>query len=190
MMSLLEAVALVVLVTLIGFWEWRSAMLIALSIPLTLAMTFGMLHVLGVDFQQVSIASLIIALGLLVDDPVVAGDAIRRELAAGRPRQIAAWLGPTKLSRAILFATLTNIAAYLPLLAMTGRVGQFIHSLPIVLTASLVSSRIVSMTFVPLLGYHLLRADKNAGRGLLAETKEKAVGVYYLLGNWALKKRW
>ena len=92
--SLYEAVALVVLVSLIGFWEWRSALLMALSIPITLAMTFGMMHVLGIDLQQVSIASLIIALGLLVDDPVVAGDAIKRDLAAGHPRLVAAWLGP------------------------------------------------------------------------------------------------
>ena len=79
--SLYEAVALVVLVSLIGFWEWRSALLMALSIPITLAMTFGMMAMLGIDLQQVSIASLIIALGLLVDDPVVAGDAIKRDLA-------------------------------------------------------------------------------------------------------------
>ena len=61
------SIALVVLVSLIGFWEWRSALLLALSIPITLAMTFGMASVLNIDLQQVSIASLIIALGLLVD---------------------------------------------------------------------------------------------------------------------------
>src|SRR6185369_2477250 len=102
--SLYEAVVLVVLVSLIGFWEWRSALLMALSIPITLAMSFGMMSVLGIDLQQVSIASLIIALGLLVDDPVVAGDAIKRSLAAGYPRLIASWLGPTKLAKAIMFA--------------------------------------------------------------------------------------
>src|SRR6185295_12578230 len=94
MVSLYEAIALVVVVSLIGFWEWRSAALMALSIPITLAMTFGMMQILGVDIQQVSIASLIIALGLLVDDPVVAGDAIKRDLASGKPRKLAAWLGP------------------------------------------------------------------------------------------------
>src|SRR5215813_10127110 len=83
MKSLYEAIALVVIIALIGFWEWRSAVLMALSIPLTLAMTFGMMYALGIDLQQVSIATLIIALGLLVDDPVVAGDAIKRSLAAG-----------------------------------------------------------------------------------------------------------
>jgi len=68
---------------------------------------------------------LIIALGLLVDDPVVAGDAIKRELAAGRSPLFAAWQGPTKLARAILFATITNIVSYLPFLLLKGDTGRF-----------------------------------------------------------------
>ena len=107
-----------------------------LAIPLTLAMTFGMMYLLGIDLQQVSIASLIIALGLLVDDPVVAGDAIKRELSAGDPPIQAAWLGPTKLATAILFATITNIVAYLPLLLLTGNQGEFLYSLPIVMACA------------------------------------------------------
>jgi multidrug efflux pump subunit AcrB len=82
--SLWEAVLLVVVVSLIGFWEWRSALLMAISIPLTLALTFGFMQLLGLDIQQISIASLIIALGLLVDDPVVAGDAINANWRMGR----------------------------------------------------------------------------------------------------------
>src|SRR5262249_52437997 len=66
MSSLYEAIGLVILVSLIGFWEWRSALLMALSIPLTLLLTFGFMSLLGMDIQQISIASLIIALGLLV----------------------------------------------------------------------------------------------------------------------------
>jgi len=118
--ALYEAVILVVLVALVGFWEWRSAVLMALSIPITRAMTFGMMFALGIELQQVSIATLIIALGLLVDDPVVAGDAIKRDLGLGHPRVVAAWLGPTKLAKAILFATVTNIVAYLPFLMLSG----------------------------------------------------------------------
>src|SRR5436309_7785041 len=158
MNSLYEAIALVVIVSLIGFWEWRSALLMAISIPVTMAMTFGFMQLLGLDIQQMSIASLIIALGLLVDDPVVAGDAIKRELAQGKSRLVAAWLGPTKLSKAILYATITNIAAYLPFLLLTGDVGRYIYSLPVTIACSLVASRLVSMTFVPLLAFYLLRA--------------------------------
>src|SRR5262249_10969036 len=176
MHSLYEAIALVVLVSLVGFWEWRSALLMALSIPITLAMTFGMMYLLGIDLQQVSIATLIIALGLLVDDPVVASDAIKRAMAIGHPPRIAAWLGPTKLATAILFATITNIVAYLPFLMLSGDTGKFLYSLPVVLTCSLVASRIVSMTFIPLLGYYLLRPKKER---TIEERRQKGFAAFY-----------
>lgn len=188
MNSLYEAIGLVVIVSLIGFWEWRSALLMAFSIPLTLAMTFGMMSVLGIDLQQVSIATLIIALGLLVDDPVVAGDAIKRDLAAGSPRLVAAWLGPTKLATAILYATITNIVAYLPFLLLSGDTGKFLYSLPVVLACSLVSSRIVSMTFIPLLGYYLLRPKAETP---IEERRERGFAArYYRIGRWAIEHRW
>jgi multidrug efflux pump subunit AcrB len=188
--SLLEAIALVVVVALIGFREWRSALLVAASIPITLAMTFGMMHALGVDLQQVSIASLIIALGLLVDDPVVASDAIKREMAGGRHISIAAWLGPSKLAEAILYATITNIVAYLPMLLVGGSQGAFIRSLPIVITCSLVASRIVSMTFIPLLARYLLRPDKKPELPIEEKRHQGFTGVYYKVGMWALEHRW
>ncbi|MGH9939417.1 MAG: efflux RND transporter permease subunit, partial [Blastocatellia bacterium] len=188
--SLIEAILLVVLVALIGFREWRSALLVAASIPLTLAMTFGMMRLLGVDLQQVSIASLILALGLLVDDPVVASDAIKREMAQGRPISVAAWLGPSKLAEAILYATITNIVAYLPLLLVSGSTGAFIWSLPVVITCSLVASRIVSMTFIPFLAYYLLRPSKKR-EPTIAEMRTRGFsGLYYKIGLWALDHRW
>src|ERR1700722_4309266 len=113
----------------------------ALLIPITLATTFGVAHMLHIDLQQVSTATLIIALGLLVDVPVVANDAIKRQLAAGSGRGNAAWLGPTKLARAIVYATLTNIIAYLPFLMLTGSTGDFLHSLPIVMSAALIDRK-------------------------------------------------
>jgi multidrug efflux pump subunit AcrB len=188
MNSLYEALILVVIVSLIGFWEWRSALLMALSMPITLLMTFGMMHALGLDLQQISIASLIIALGLLVDDPVVAGDAIKREMAAGRPAVISAWLGPTKLATAIMYATVTNIVAYLPFLFLNGGTREFIYSLPIVMTCSLVASRLVSMTFIPLLGYYLLRPKAEAS---IEERRKKGFAAfYYRIGNAAIDHRW
>ncbi len=188
MTSLYEAILLVVIVSLVGFWEWRSALLMALSIPLTLLMTFGMMDALGIDLQQVSIATLIIALGLLVDDPVVAGDAIKRDLGIGHPPLIAAWLGPTKLAVAIMYATVTNIVAYLPFLLLTGDTGKFLYSLPIVITCALVASRLVSMTFIPLLGYYLLRPKAEP---TIAERRSKGFGAaYYHLGQLAIEHRW
>jgi len=189
MTALYEAVGLVVLVALLGFWEWRSALLMMLSMPITLAMTFGMIYVLGIDLQQVSIATLIVALGLLVDDPVVAGDAIKRELEGGKPRILAAWLGPTKLAHAILFATITNIVAYLPFLLLSGNTGEFLYSLPVVMACALVASRLVSMSFIPLLGYFLMRAPKRKERTIEERRSRGFTGLYFRVGTAAICHR-
>jgi multidrug efflux pump len=188
MKALMEAVILVIIVAWIGFREWRSALLMSISIPLTLAMTFGFAYLLNIELQQVSIASLIIALGLLVDDPVVADDAIKSNLTIGHPPIIAAWLGPTKLARAIMFATATNIVAYMPFLLVSGTTGEFIYSLPIVLACALISSRIVSMTFVPLLGYYLLR-PKNKELTLEEKREQGLTGLYYRIAKKAIEHR-
>ena len=188
--ALYEAIGLVVIVSLIGFWEWRSALLMAISIPITLAMTFGFIYVLGIDIQQVSVASLIIALGLLVDDPVVAGDSIKRMMSEGQPRIVAPWLGPTRIATAILYATITNIVAYLPFLLVTGNTGEFLFSLPIVMTCALVASRLASMTFIPLLGYYILRPDKKPEAPIEARRTTGFTGRYARVAKFAIEHRW
>ena len=189
--SLWEAIALVVIVALVGFWDWRAALLMAASIPLTLAMTFGVAQMLGIDIQQVSIATLIISLGLLVDMPVVAGDAIKRELGHGSPRDLASWIGPSKLAKAIVFATITNIVAYLPFLLLTGDTYFFLYSLPVVMTATLVASVIVSFTFIPL---DRVLPDQAAeacrSRRWPSGARMASPGFYYRVGGFALRHRW
>ena len=164
MQCFIEAVVVVVLVALF-LMNWRSALVVATAIPLTVAMTLGGMAVFNIPLHQISIAALIIALGMLVDDPVVASDAINREITHGQPRHLAAWLGPFKLRHAILFGTAINILAFLPLVLLPGDKGAFIFALPMVVTLALVSSRVVSMTFVPLLGYYLLRGQKGFEAG-------------------------
>ncbi len=190
MSSLFEAIALVVVVALVGFWDWRASLLMAASIPLTLAMTFGVAHVIHIDIQQVSIATLIISLGLLVDMPVVAGDAIKRGLAKGSPRELASWLGPTQLAKAIVFATITNIVAYLPFLGLSGETGQFLHSLPVLMTCTLAAALVVSFTFVPLIAYYLIRAPKKATPPMSEMRTRGFAGLYYRVGDFALAHRW
>ena len=164
MRCFIEAVIVVVLVALF-LMDWRSALVVATAIPLTVAMTFGGMALLGIPLHQISIAALIIALGMLVDDPVVASDAINREMAHGQPRGVAAWFGPFRLRHAILFGTIINIVAFLPLALLPGDKGAYILGLPVVVTLALVSSRIVSMTFIPLLAYYVLRGQKGMEAG-------------------------
>ena len=185
--SLIEALLLVVVVALIGFWSWRTAILIAASMPITLAITFGVINTLGIDLQQVSIASLIIALGLLVDVPVVSGDAIVRELGVGQPRSVAAWLGPTKLFKTMAFATVTNIVSYLPFLMLPGDTGKFLYSLPVVISCSLLAALLVSMTFVPLISSFLLQSRSETP---IEERRQRGfTGWYFRTAKKAIEHR-
>jgi multidrug efflux pump subunit AcrB len=160
----IEAVVIVIIVGLF-LMDWRSALVLATAIPLTVAMTLVGMQMLHIPLQQISIAALIIALGMLVDVPVVASDGINRELHLGEPRLRAAWLGPLHLRHPMVFGTLINIFAFLPLLLLSGDKGEFMKSLPIVVTLALAAAFLVSVTFTPLVSYYVLRGQKGFDEG-------------------------
>jgi len=156
-----------VIVIIVGLFlmDWRSALVLATAIPLTVAMTLVGMQMLHIPLQQISIAALIIALGMLVDVPVVASDGINRELHLGEPRLRAAWLGPLRLRHPMVFGTLINIFAFLPLLLLSGDKGEFMKSLPTVVTLALAAAFLVSITFTPLISYYVLRGQKGFDEG-------------------------
>ena len=98
--------------------------------------------------------------------------------------------GPTKLAHAILFATITNIVAYIPFLLLTGTTGEFLYSLPIVMTCALVASRLVSMTFIPFLGYYLLRPTTKKESTMEERRSRGFSGFYYRVGKFVIDHRW
>ncbi|HXJ73614.1 MAG TPA: efflux RND transporter permease subunit, partial [Candidatus Dormibacteraeota bacterium] len=159
-----EAVVIVIIVGLF-LMDWRSALVLATAVPLTVAMTLVGMQMLHIPLQQISIAALIIALGMLVDVPVVASDGINRELHLGEPRLRAAWLGPLHLRHPMVFGTLINIFAFLPLLLLTGDKGEFMKSLPTVVTLALGAAFLVSVTFTPLISFYVLRGQKGFDEG-------------------------
>ena len=160
----IEAVVIVIIVGLF-LMDWRSALVLATAVPLTVAMTLVGMQLLHIPLQQISIAALIIALGMLVDVPVVASDGINRELHLGEPRLRAAWLGPLHLRHPMVFGTLINIFAFLPLLLLSGDKGEFMKSLPMVVTLALAAAFLVSVTFTPLISYYVLRGQKGFDEG-------------------------
>jgi multidrug efflux pump subunit AcrB len=164
MRCFMEAVAIVILVALF-LMDWRSALVLATAIPVGVATTFIGMQMLGIPLQQISIAALIIALGLLVDVPVVASDGINRELHRGEPRSRAAWLGPLRLRQPMVFGTLTCVFSFLPLLMLYGDKGEFMKSMPVVVSLALLSALLVSNTFLPLISYYVLRGQKGFDEG-------------------------
>ncbi len=106
------------------------------------------------------------------------------------PRIVAPWLGPTKLATAIMYATITNIVAYLPFLLIPGTTGEFIYSLPIVMACALIASRLVSMTFIPLLGYYILRPNKKPEKPIEQLRNSGFTGRYTAVAKFAIRHRW
>jgi multidrug efflux pump subunit AcrB len=144
------AIVAVIAVTLL-LLPFRVAAIAATAIPITVAMTFAAMNAIGIELHQVSLAGLIVVLGLVVDDAIVVADNFVDLREHGVPIDEAAERSASELAIPILTATLTIIASFLPMAFMPGTTGEFIAPLPVTVTVALVSSLVVAMTLTPLL---------------------------------------
>ena len=140
-----------VIVVIVLMLPFRVAAVAATAIPMTVAATFCLLHLFGVELHQVSLSTLIVVLGMVVDDAVVIADNYVDLLDKGVDRATAAWRSASDLVVPVLTATITIIAAFAPILMLTGMIGEFIHALPITVTVALSASFFVAMFLTPLL---------------------------------------
>jgi multidrug efflux pump subunit AcrB len=141
----------------------RAALVVMVSIPLSLALGLVMLQLTGFTFNQLSVVGFVIALGLLVDDSVVVVENIARHLRMGRSPREAAVLATKQITTSVLGCTATLMFAFLPLLALPGASGQFIRSLPAAVLFTIFASLLVSLTIVPFLSSVLLREEEEHG---------------------------
>ena len=146
----LLAIGAVILVTLI-LLPFRVAIIAAVAIPVTVMTSLGVLDAIGIQLHQVSIAALIMVLGIVVDDAIVIADNYVDCLDRGIPRPDAAWQCVHEVLVPVLTATLTIIASFLPLLILSGSVGEFISALPITVAVALSVSFVVATLLTPLL---------------------------------------
>ena len=128
MENLREGVILVVITVLIGM-GFRNAMVVSAVIPISIAMSFLVMDVLGIKVQQMSTTALIIALGILVDDAIVIGDVIQVGIDDGMSGDEAAFNGIKKLFVPVFTSTLIIVGAFSPLLTIPGAVGEFLKNI-------------------------------------------------------------
>ncbi|MBL1218152.1 MAG: efflux RND transporter permease subunit [Planctomycetes bacterium] len=154
--NLYQAIAIVILVAfaLIGL---RVAIVMAASIPIVIIVSFGVVRCFGVHVEQISIAAFIISLGMLVDCAIEVCDNVHRLLEGGKDRRQAAIEGTAQISFPVLIATLTTIFAFLPMLTIPGSSGEFLYSLPVVVSTTLAVSWVLAMTVTCLMAYLLMR---------------------------------
>lgn len=168
---------LLVLITLIPLGI-RPAIIVMISIPLSLAIGLTLLDLAGFGINQLSVVGLVIALGLLVDDSIVVVENIARFLRTGMPRREAAIKATNQISLAVLGCTATLIFAFLPLCFLPESAGDFIRSLPIAVIMTIIASLFVSLTIVPFLASQLMPREDHGENFVLRLMKKVIEGSY------------
>lgn len=170
--NLFEGIIFVIVVIFVGMGI-RNAMLVSLAIPLSIAITFVFMYHFKVPLHQVSIAALIIALGMLVDNAIVISDAVQVYIDEGMSKKEAAFRGAKEQAVPIFTSTLTTVAAFSPLMTLPGSGGEFVSSLPMVVIVALMGSFFVAMFVTPSFGSFALK-EKHAKSINLIEPVQKA----------------
>lgn len=191
----LLAIISVVIVTIV-LLPLRVALIAALAIPVTLCGTLGVMNAFGIALHQVSIAGLIMVLGIVVDDAIVIADNYVELLDHKVPKAEAAWRCASDVLVPVLTATVTIIASFLPLLILTGSVGEFIMALPVTVAIALAVSFIVAVFLTPLLCNTFIKKglhDHDAAESHAVEKKsllDRLQDNYGMLISLFMKKKW
>jgi multidrug efflux pump subunit AcrB len=158
--SLWQAIVIIMAVSFLAL-GMRAGAVVALAIPLTLAIVFQLMMVAGIDFQRISLGALIIALTLLVDDAMTTVDAMLRRLAIGDSKEQAATFACKALAAPMLTGTLVTIAGFIPIGFAASSAGEYTFSIFAVVGIALVTSWFVAVLFAPLMGIAILKAPKS-----------------------------
>ena len=161
------AIALaLVLVTILPL-GFRPSLIVAISIPLSLAMGVLLLALLGYSLNQISISGFILSLGLLVDDSIVVTENIERHIRDGDTPTDAAIKGTNEITAAVMGATGVLLFAFLPLAFLPEGSGDFVRGVPMAVLVTVASSLLVSLTIIPFVASKLLRPHTGEGNALL-----------------------
>lgn len=154
-MSLVEALVIVLGVSLLSL-GLRSGIVVAITIPVVLASTFLLMHMLDIGLHKISLGALILALGLLVDDAIIAVEMMASKMEQGWDKTRAASFAFTSTAMPMLTGTLVTVAGFLPIATAVSSTGEYTRSIFQVSAISLIISWFAAVIFVPYLGYHLL----------------------------------
>ncbi|CAN5470284.1 efflux RND transporter permease subunit [soil metagenome] len=185
--SLAEALGIVLVVSFLSL-GFRTGIVVALSVPLVLAITFVGMMLLGIDFQRISLGALIIALGLLVDDAIIAVEMMMVKLEQGFSRMEAATYAYTSTAFPMLTGTLITAAGFVPVGFAKSSAGEYTNSIFWVVGLSLVISWFVAVLFTPWIGYRLLPTPKAGAHH--DPYGGRVYSMFRAAVTWCLTWRW
>ncbi len=169
--NLAQAITIVMLLMLF-FLGFRTGLIVSLLIPITIAVTFVLMDSFGITINQVSLAALIIALGLLVDNAIVITESILVKIEQGQDAVMAAIASGQELAVPLLISSLTTAAAFLSIFLAESTVGEYTADIFKVNTIALLSSWVLAMTIIPLLSKPLIKPKQN-------QQQENYQGIMY-----------
>jgi len=181
--------AAVVIVLVVSFFSLglRTGMVVALTIPLVLGVTFVAMQYAGIELQKISLGALVLALGLLVDDAMISVEMMARKLEEGYDKLKAASYAYTSTAFPMLTGTLITAAGFLPVGLAKSSAGEYTFSIFAVVGMALLISWFASVYFTPFIGYWLLKAHPEEARDLFHTPFYRRLrGII----NWCVEHRW
>ncbi|MBO1112061.1 multidrug efflux RND transporter permease subunit [Bordetella petrii] len=158
-LTLVVAVALVMLVVLLFLRHWRAALIPSVAVPVSLVGTFCVMYLCGFTLNTISLMALIVATGFVVDDAIVVLENIMRHIEQGASPMRAALRGSREVGFTVLSMSLSLVAVFIPILLMGGVVGRLFREFAVTLSAAIMVSLVVSLTLTPMMCARLLRAQ-------------------------------
>ena len=184
-----EAIAIVLVVSLLAL-GWRAGLVVALTIPLVLAATFFAMSLMGIDLHRISLGALIISLGLLVDDAMIAVEMMDRKLEEGHDKLAAATFAYASTAFPMLTGTLITVAGFIPVGFAQSQAGEYVSALFWVTGLALLISWFAAVYFTPWIGYRLLRARKAGGVAQHhAAFDSRAYRAIRAVVSWCVRRR-
>jgi len=190
------AIVLVVLVVLIFLRHLVSSLIVAISLPTSLIITFALMYFGGYTLNVLTLSALTIAIGLVVDDAIVVLENIHRHQSAGERPRTAAIFAPSEVGNAVIAATLTMAAVFLPIVFVKGVSGVLFRQMSFVIILALMASLASALILVPMLSSKLLHLEEHEKKGGFTRLKAFGEKVFEGLDNryrnalgWALNHR-
>lgn len=160
--TLLEAIALVVLVVILFLQTWRASVIPLLAVPVSIIGTFALLYLFGFSINVLTLFGLILAIGIVVDDAIVVVENVERNIENGLSPKEATYKAMREVSGPIIAITLTLVAVFVPIAFISGLTGQFYKQFALTIAISTVISAFNSLTFSPAMASLLLKPHGQA----------------------------
>ncbi len=171
----------IVLVVVVLFLGLRTGLIVGSFVPMTMLLGLIIMRLAGVELERISIASAIIALGMLVDNGIVTAEEIRNRLEWGEERRAACLNAAKGLAIPLLTSSLTTILAFMPIYLLTGDVGEYAVSLPVVIIILLLGSWFLSMYMTPFMCFWFMKVKPKGESGSAQDSGDAYSGRIYVL---------